>query len=181
MKTLSKTLLALSASSLMVMSANAAISYGNTAAAQPYVGVKVGQIDADQIDGKNTAYGVYGGYNFDQNFGIEAEFIGSDSKDFNVGNRPVEGDVKSYGVYGTYNYNFINTPFYAKGKLGVAKTEVDVNSRDATPYNVNSDKTGLAGGVGIGYKPTSNVGVEASYSYLSKDATMIGLGAHLTF
>ena len=181
MKTLSKTLLALSASSLMVMSANAAISYGNTAAAQPYVGVKIGQIDADQIDGKNTAYGVYGGYNFDQNFGIEAEFIGSDSKDFNDGNRPVEGDVKSYGVYGTYNFNVINTPFYAKGKLGVAKTEVDVNSRDATPYNVNSDKTSLAGGVGIGYKPTSNVGVEANYSYLSKDATMIGLGAHLTF
>lgn len=181
MKTLSKTLLALSASSLMVMSANAAISYGSTAVSQPYAGVKIGQINADQIDGKNTAYGVYGGYNFDQNFGVEAEFIGSDSKDFNIVNRPVKGDVKSYGVYGTYNYNFINTPFYAKGKLGLAKTEVDVTSRDAVTYNINSDKTGLAGGVGVGYKPTSNIGLEASYNYLSKDATMMGLGAHLTF
>ena len=45
MKTL-KTLLAVSASSLLAMSANAAISYGNSADAQPYVGAKIGQVDA---------------------------------------------------------------------------------------------------------------------------------------
>lgn len=181
MKTLSKTLLALSASSLLAVSANAAISYGTSAEAQPYVGVKIGQIDADQIDGKNTAYGVYAGYNFDQNFGAEIEYVGSDTKDFNVGARPVEGDVKSYGAYGTYRYNFVNTPFYAKGKLGIAKTEVDVTSRDAIAYSNKSDKTSLAGGVGVGFKPLANVGVEASYNYLSEDANAISLGAHLAF
>ncbi|MFB6348170.1 porin family protein [Moraxella marmotae] len=181
MKTLSKALLAVSASSLLAMSANAAISYGNSADAQPYVGVKIGQIDADQISGKNTAYGVYGGYNFDQNFGVEAEFVGTDSKKFHIGNAPVEGDVKTYGAYGTYRYNFMNTPFYAKGKLGIAKTEVDVKGREGVAYSQNRDKTSLAGGVGVGYKPTANFGVEASYNYLSEDATMLGLGAHLAF
>lgn len=180
MKTL-KTLLAVSASSLLAMSANAAISYGNSADAQPYVGAKIGQVDAKQINGKNTAYGIYAGYNFDQNFGVEAEFVGSDAKEFNTGMSPVKGDVKSFGAYGTYRYNFINTPFYAKGKLGIAKTKVDVTSRNATTYSNKSDKTSLAGGVGVGFKPLANVGVEASYNYLSEDANAISLGAHLAF
>ena len=180
MKTL-KTLLAVSASSLLAMSANAAISYGNSADAQPYVGVKIGQVDAKQINGKNTAYGIYAGYNFDQNFGVEAEFVGSDAKEFNAGMSPVKGDVKSFGAYGTYRYNFINTPFYAKGKLGIAKTKVDVTNRDAIAYSNKSDKTSLAGGVGVGFKPLANVGIEASYNYLSEDANAISLGAHLAF
>lgn len=180
MKTL-KTLLAVSASSLLAMSANAAISYGNSADTQPYVGAKIGQVDAKQINGKNTAYGIYAGYNFDQNFGVEAEFVGSDAKEFNAGMSPVKGDVKSFGAYGTYRYNFINTPFYAKGKLGIAKTKVDVTSRNATTYSNKSDKTSLAGGVGVGFKPLANVGVEASYNYLSEDANAISLGAHLAF
>nr|AAY57833.1 outer membrane protein J [Moraxella catarrhalis] len=180
MKTL-KTLLAVSAFSLLAMSANAAISYGNSADAQPYVGAKIGQVDAKQINGKNTAYGIYAGYNFDQNFGVEAEFVGSDAKEFNAGMSPVKGDVKSFGAYGTYRYNFINTPFYAKGKLGIAKTKVDVTSRNATTYSNKSDKTSLAGGVGVGFKPLANVGVEASYNYLSEDANAISLGAHLAF
>lgn len=180
MKTL-KTLLAVSASSLLAMSANAAISYGNSADAQPYVGAKIGQVDAKQINGKSTAYGIYAGYNFDQNFGVEAEFVGSDAKEFNAGVSPVKGDVKSFGAYGTYRYNFINTPFYAKGKLGIAKTKVDVTSRNATTYSNKSDKTSLAGGVGVGFKPLANVGVEASYNYLSEDANAISLGAHLAF
>ncbi|MPW58860.1 porin family protein [Moraxella catarrhalis] len=180
MKTL-KTLLAVSASSLLAMSANAAISYGNSADAQPYVGAKIVQVDAKQINGKNTAYGIYAGYNFDQNFGVEAEFVGSDAKEFNAGMSPVKGDVKSFGAYGTYRYNFINTPFYAKGKLGIAKTKVDVTSRNATTYSNKSDKTSLAGGVGVGFKPLANVGVEASYNYLSEDANAISLGAHLAF
>ncbi|WP_294033763.1 porin family protein [uncultured Moraxella sp.] len=182
MKTLSKALLALSASSVLAMSANAAISYGTSEAAQPYVGVKVGTIDADQIDGNVTSYGVYGGYNFDQNFGVEAEYMGSDTKDFNIGATPVEGDVKTYGVYGTYRYNFNNTPIYAKGKLGVAKTEVNVEGRNSSSsINSNTDETGIAGGVALGYKPTANFGVELGYNYLSSDANMAAIGAHFAF
>ncbi len=178
MKTLTKALIAVSASSLLAVSANAAISYGSSAGAQPYVGVKVGSIDADQVSGNAMAYGVYGGYNFDQNFGVEGELVRSEKKDFADGVFAREGQTKSYGVYGTYRYNFNNTPFYAKGKLGVSKTEVDVTGAG---YSENSDQTGIAGGVGLGFKPNSNIGVEASYNYLSKDASMLGLGAHLAF
>ncbi|MDO4894962.1 porin family protein [Moraxella sp.] len=177
MKTLQKSLLALSASALLATGANAAISYGSTAGSQAYVGVKVGQIDADQVNKKTTAYGVYGGYNFDERLGVEAEFIGSDKKDFDTN---LEGKTKSYGAYGTYRYNFNNTPIYAKGKLGVAKTETDVNSKSGN-YTSTTDTTGVAGGVALGYKPNNNFGIEAGYNYLSSDAKMLSLGAHFAF
>lgn len=181
MKTLQKSLLALSASALMATAANASIiSYGASADAQPYVGVKAAQVDADQMTRKPMAYGVYGGYNFDQNFGVEAEFLRSDNKDFTSAGTAYEGEVKSYGAYGTYRYNFNNTPFYAKGKIGVSKTEVDVTSK-AGNIKRNFDKTGVAGGLGVGFKPTSNFGVEAGYNYLSKDVKALSVGAHLAF
>ena len=47
MKTLQKTLLALAAGSLMTVGAQAAVNYGNTMTAQPYIGAKVGQYDLD--------------------------------------------------------------------------------------------------------------------------------------
>lgn len=180
MKTLNKAILALGASSVLTMSANAAITYGSSAAGQPYVGVKVGQIDIDGAPSKATAYGVYGGYNFDQNFGVEAEYIGSEDKGYTQGARDYEYNAKTYGAYGTYRYNFNNTPAYVKGKLGVAKTEVEDKSLDGR-YSAESDETGLAGGVAVGFNATPNVGIEAGYNYLGSDANMWGVGAHLKF
>ena len=177
MKTLQKTLLALAAGSLLSMGAQAAVSYGNGYTGQPYVGAKVGQFDLDRAGtDKPTAYGVYAGYNFDPNFGIEAEFVGSDSADYlNTG----EVDAKSYGAYGTYRYQFPNTGLYAKGKLGVAKTEVEGTG---TAFNNFSDSdTSLAGGVGLGYSVNPNFSVEAEYDKLGSDADLMTVGAQLKF
>ena len=158
MKTLQKTLLALAAGSLLSMGAQAAVSYGNGYTGQPYVGVKVGQFDLD-VNGadKPTAYGVYGGYNFDPNFGIEAEYVGSDDADYYNG----DIDAKTYGAYGTYRYQFPNTGLYAKGKLGVAKTKVEGNylSSSSTRNTYSDSDTSLAGGVGLGYSVNPNFAV----------------------
>ncbi|WP_350561647.1 porin family protein [Psychrobacter sp. CAL346-MNA-CIBAN-0220] len=176
MKTLQKTLFALAAGSLLSVGAQAAVSYGNGYTGQPYVGVKVGQFDLD-VNGadKPTAYGVYGGYNFDPNFGVEAEYVGSDDADY-YNNGDI--DAKTYGAYGTYRYAFPNTGIYAKGKLGVAKTKVEANTL-LTSYS-DSD-TSLAGGVGLGYSVNPNFGVEAEYDLLGSDANLMTVGAHLKF
>ena len=180
MKTLQKTLLALAAGSLLSMGAQAAVSYGNGYTGQPYVGVKVGQFDLD-VDGadKPTAYGVYGGYNFDPNFGIEAEYVGSDDADYYNG----DIDAKSYGAYGTYRYQFPNTGLYAKGKLGVAKTEIEGNflAKDLERKTLSNSDTSLAGGVGLGYSVNPNFSVEAEYDKLGSDADLMTVGAQLKF
>ncbi|WP_350657233.1 porin family protein [Psychrobacter sp. S1-30-MNA-CIBAN-0213] len=179
MKTLQKTLLALAAGSLLSVSAQAAVSYGNGYTGQPYVGVKVGQFDLD-VNGADdpTAYGVYGGYNFDPNFGIEAEYVGSDDADYRNG----DIDAKTYGAYGTYRYAFPNTGLYAKGKLGVAKTEVEGNYTVGTNrVSFSDDDTSLAGGVGLGYSVNPDFSVEAEYDVLGSDADLMTVGAHLKF
>lgn len=181
MKTLQKTLLAVAAGTLLSVSAQAAITYGNGYTGQPYVGVKVGQFDLDVDNADNpTAYGVYAGYNFDPNFGAELEYVGSDDADFRGG----DIDAKTYGAYGTYRYTFPNTALYAKAKLGIAKTEVEGD------YNVgafrvsdSTSDTGIAGGLGLGYAVTPNMGVEAEYAMMDSDvdAKLITVGAHLKF
>ncbi|MFZ2844980.1 porin family protein [Psychrobacter sp.] len=177
MKTLQKTLIALAAGSLLSMGAQAAVSYGNGYTGQPYVGAKVGQFDLD-VDGadKPTAYGVYGGYNFDPNFGIEAEYVGSDDADYYNG----DIDAKTYGAYGTYRYQFPNTGLYAKGKLGVAKTEIE-GSSTIPARSLSKDDTSLAGGVGLGYSVNPNFSVEAEYDKLGSDADLMTVGAQLKF
>ncbi|GAA0324497.1 porin family protein [Psychrobacter aestuarii] len=176
MKTLQKTLLALTAGSLMTVGAQAAVSYGNGYTGQPYVGAKVGQFDVD-VDGADdpTAYGVVAGYNFDPNFGMEAEYVGSDDADFRGG----DIDAKTYGAYGTYRYALPNTGIYAKGKLGVAKTEVEGTTALNSRYE--SDDTSLAGGVGLGYNVNPNFGVEAEYDMLGNDKDLMTIGANLKF
>ncbi len=178
MKTLQKTLFALAAGSLLSVSAQAAVSYGNGYTGQPYVGVKVGQFDLD-VDGADdpTAYGVYGGYNFDPNFGIEAEYVGSDDADYRGG----DINAKSYGAYGTYRYAFADTGIYAKGKLGVARTEIEASNTFANLSNGTNKDTDLAGGVGLGYSVNPNFSVEAEYDRLGSDVDLMTVGAQLKF
>lgn len=178
MKTLQKTLLAVAAGSLLSVSAQAAVSYGNGYTGQPYVGVKVGQFDLD-VNGADdpTAYGVYGGYNFDPNFGIEAEYVGSDDADYRGG----DIDAKSYGAYGTYRYAFADTGIYAKGKLGVARTEIEASNTTGNLFNGTDKDTDIAGGVGLGYSVNPNFSVEAEYDRLGSDVDLMTVGAQLKF
>lgn len=165
------------------VSANAktsTIAYGGTAVNQPYVGVKVGRV-SDSFDKTSsfdyTGYGVYGGYNFDQNFGVEADFIGTDKKN--------GGKAQAYGAYGTYRYNFENSPFYAKAKAGVSKVDAKqdyaaiVGNTIVTQTAEASDTT-FAYGLGAGYQ-TGNLGVEATFSRPHKSIDVVTIGAHLAF
>ncbi|MBO1531028.1 porin family protein [Psychrobacter sp. F1192] len=178
MKTLQKTLLALAVGSLVSVGAQAAVSYGSGYVGQPYVGIKAGQFDLDYSGAdKPTAYGVYAGYNFDPNFGMEVEYLGSDDADYRGG----DIDAKTYGAYGTYRYMFPNTALYAKGKLGVARTEVKATGAVPVSYNGKDKDTSLAGGVGLGYAVNSDFSVEAEYDKLGSDADLWTVGAHLKF
>lgn len=166
--------------SLVAVNAHSAVSYGSSSAGQVYVGVKAGLLDADFADKKTTAYGVYGGYNFDQTFGVEAEYLTTSTKSYDKDAKRYEYDAKSLGAYGTYRYHVPNTTIYLKGKLGMTKTEIDNRGVGFVDTHI-SDKTSLAGGVGAGFQITQNVGVEAGYSYLNADTKVLGVGAYFAF
>ena len=120
---------------------------------------------------------MYGGYNFDPNFGIEAEYVGSDDTDYRGG----DIDAKSYGAYGTYRYAFADTGIYAKGKLGVARTEIEASNTTGNLFNGTDKDTDIAGGVGLGYSVNPNFSVEAEYDRLGSDVDLMTVGAQLKF
>lgn len=181
MKTLQKSLLAAAILFTGAVSANAAVTYGAGVAGQPYVGAKASQLNISGIQGasKATAYGVYGGYQYDQNFGAEVEYQGSSNKEYTYKNNRYNLKAKTFGAYGTYKYGFNNTPFYAKAKLGIAKNDVTDTGKTVT-YNNKRSSTGIGGGLGLGYT-TGNFGVEATYDALPSSTKALSVGAHIKF
>ena len=197
MNTLQKTLLALTTGALMTAGANAAVTYGNGYAGQTYLGVKAGQYDVDAEDADEaTSYGVYGGYKFTPNFGIEGEYLGTSDETI-IDNRlaEVEYSGQVLGLYGTYDYMFPNTGgLYAKGRLGFADNEIEIDAKNKVTGNSGSDTisdTGVAGGLGLGFNISPMASVEAMYNYYPSiegdddtedlDVSGITLGAHLKF
>ena len=191
MKNLQKVLVALSVGSLMSVSAQAAINY----AGQPYAGVKIGQYSPDEVEDDAFSYGVYGGYKFTNQFGIEAEYLTtSDADAFEDEFEKNEYSADVYGLYATYDYAFPNTALYAKGRLGVAKNEIDVDYNDKIISSDSDSRsfsdTGVAGGLGLGYNITPMASIEAMYNFYPSielddgdeiDANGITIGAHLKF
>ncbi|OOS24269.1 outer membrane beta-barrel protein [Moraxella pluranimalium] len=182
MKLFTKAALVLATSAAFAVSAQAA-NFGALSTGNAYVGAKVGQIMPDSsyenVDNL-TAYGVYGGYNFDQNLGIEADFMATETK--KDANNVIEYNVKTVGVYGTYRYNFETVPVYAKAKLGMnyhnTKVEMIVPGYS---YEETDSSTKVAGGVALGYKPLQNLGLELAYDRIASDANLVTLGAHFAF
>lgn len=191
MKLLSKCVLTIITTALISVSANASV----------YVGVKGGKLMIDEkqinIDGFKFEdpwmYGVYGGYGLDDNFAIEAEYTMTEKGevDYTGSNSVLKGvkaTLKSQvgAAYGVYRYHLPDTGFYGKGKVGYAftKAETEVQLKNTASSSSSSNKgedSGLAFGVGVGYEPTSNIGIEAEYSKHTSDSAAVTIGAHIKF
>ena len=191
MNTLQKALIALSVGSLMSVSAQAALNY----AGQPYAGVKIGQYSPDEAEDDAVSYGVYGGYKFTPEFGIEAEYLTtSDTDAYEDRFEKSEYSADVYGVYGTYDYTFPSTALYVKGRLGIAKNKINVDYTDKIiPSDSDSasfSDTGVAGSLGLGYNLSPMASIEALYNIYPTidwdgdedlDANGFTLGAHFKF
>lgn len=175
-----KAVLALLVGCFMSAGAQAAVSYGD---GQPYVGAKIGQfmIDEGELDDP-TAFGAYAGYNFTPEFGMEVEYVGSSEESINISGVNVDYGLKTYGIYGTYRYVFPNTALYAKGKLGFAKAEINVEANGFGGSASDSDSdTGVAGGIGLGYLVNPNIAIEGEYAIVAEDIDLLTIGANFKF
>ncbi len=152
-------------SKLFVIAAATAITSGAAFAADPgfYVGADVGaskqSVDSGNPTSENPAIGgIYGGYNFDKNFGIEAnyEYLGKTKVE---GQSDVETQVAGVDFVGRYP---ATDKLDLYGKLGVAYVHRELNGT-----GIDDSKNGAAGKVGIGgeYKVAKNIGVRAEIDH----------------
>ena len=82
-----------------------------------------------------------------------------------------------------------NTALYAKGRLGIAKNEIEVDYTDKEDsfysYNASESETSIAGGLGLGYNITPMASVEVMYNMYPSvediDVDGVTLGAHVKF
>lgn len=183
MKNLQKVLVALSVGSLMSVSAQAALFSGTDYTGQPYIGAKVGQFMLDDSDlDEPTAFGAYAGYNFTPAIGMEVEYVGSSEESIREDDVNIDYDLKTYGIYGTYRYAFPNTALYAKGKLGFAKAEIDVEASGPEGSGSTSEsESGVAGGIGLGYSINPNLAIEGEYAIVAEDVDLLTIGANFKF
>lgn len=118
-------------------------------------------------DDKDTAYRIGVGYQFNQNFGLEASYIDFGNVDASgtyLGaplTADAEADAFQLAVTGTMP---INESFAVIGKLGIARTSVDVSGALAgIPVSVSDDSTGLTYGIGVKYNINKAMAIRAQY------------------
>jgi OOP family OmpA-OmpF porin len=188
MTKLKKRIAALSVSSAMML----AVSH---ASAQAYVGGSVGQSDIDEeittglitsgsVDGKDSAFKIFGGYMFNRNFGIEGAYVdlGEVSYSGFFGASTVTGgsvEVTGFNISALGAYP-INEQFSVFGKIGMFLWKAEASDTTAgAPFSAKDDGADVSFGVGLGYNFTRNLGVRAEWEMFKTDdadATLLSVG-----
>jgi OOP family OmpA-OmpF porin len=147
---------------LLATTAVAGAAQAQTTTPHAYVGVGAATADNKTSDSYKTGAKIYGGYEIDQNWGVEAGYTDFGKKDVGTGN------VKGSGTYVAGKYSVpLGERFSGYGKLGVSYNERKFDNGAGT--RVNNYDTGLYGGVGVEYKLNQNVALNAEYERYGKD------------
>jgi len=183
---------ALAASALALGGALAATQ----ASAQAFVGGSIGQsdisdditvglIDANQsIDGKDTAWKIFGGYMFSPHFGVEGAYVslGELSYSGSFQGAAVTGgkvEVTGFNVAALGSYP-VTEQFSVFGKIGLFLWEAKASdTTGGAPFSAKTDGTDVSFGVGVGYNLTRNLGLRAEWELFKlddADASLISVG-----
>lgn len=173
MRPLARLIAAGSAGTLLLVLGVAPAAAQNTGI---YVGVGAGQSRTDfcddfgipgpNCDDKDTGIKIFGGYNFTQNFGLEAGWI--DLGEVKVsgpgGSASVEVDGFQFAAVGTYP---INPQFSIFGKIGVYMWDASLKS--TIGVSASDDGTDLMFGAGVGWNFTPNLTLRAEWERFDLD------------
>jgi len=146
-----------------------------------YIGAKVGIMDVDDSAfDEATNGGVLIGYEFERqgsiSWGVEAEFTTSLSDgDFEVFGVSGDWDIDTQALYGVAKFG---DQFYGKLKAGVLREDISASAGGAS---ANESDTGFSAGLGVGWRATDRIAVEAEYTQIEEDAAFYSAGVNFTF
>jgi OOP family OmpA-OmpF porin len=184
----------LGAALVVPFSAQAAGGYAGGAFGQSTYDIEDPLPTATSRDEKGNAWKLYGGYEFNQNWGVEGGYanLGKMRNVYNESGISVATAVKSYSLYvaGTGTLP-LNDQFSLFGKLGLATNHVSVSATATAAGGSGSatatdSKSGLMFGVGAAYAFTKNVALTMEYEDFGKSsgdvkAQMWSLGVRFKF
>lgn len=142
----------------------------NTFSPRPYVGIAVSGAKNQATDNWRASPKVFGGYDIDQNWGVELGYThhGSEDYDTNSNALPVRAQVKGSDSYVAAKYAMpVNDRVSAYAKLGASYSE---RKNDLSGVGRITDRdTGVYGSVGVQYALNQNVSVVGEYERYGKD------------
>lgn len=158
----------------------AATAVGSAQAAGPYVGVGVASADHSynlsgttngSTDGYKASGKIFGGYDLDQTWGVEAGYtdVRKSAYNYTLNGAPgrAESDGHSFYVAGKATAP-INEQFSVFGKLGAANNKSTLSSTTTPAFNRSNSKTELYAGVGVQYNLNQKVALTAEYERYGK-------------
>ena len=121
-----------------------------------------GLISSGTVDGEDSGFKLYGGYQFNPYFGVEMAFVdlGTASYSGTFGGFPVAGgkvDVWGLGFFAVGAWP-VTPSFSLFGKLGLFSWEAEWSDMPGgVPSSSTENGADLAGGVGLNYSFTKNL------------------------
>ena len=134
-----------------------------------YVGGEVGSTKFDGASGNEASYGVVAGYNFNQNFAVEAGYGRLGKVDF-MG-YDVKFDQTQVSLIGSLP---LNNEFSVYARLGY-------NDLKASVAGSSASDTGALYGVGVGYNFNKNISGRLEVQRPAADVTNVRVGVIYSF
>ena len=164
-----------------------------------YIGGSVGQSDMDDgnttglitsgsVDGSDTGYKIFGGYEFNKHFGLELAYVdlGKASYSGTFFGAPVTG-----GTVETWGLNFsavgtlpLGSNFALFGKVGFFTWESKASDvTGGVPFSGKDDGTDVSYGLGASYNFTKNFGIRAEWERFKAvgDIDLLSIGVVYKF
>lgn len=157
----------------------AATAMGSAQAAGPYVGVGAAMADHNGVpgttnssaDGYKASGKIFGGYDIDQTWGVEAGYtdVRKSNSNYTLNGLPghAESDGNSFYVAGKATAP-INDQVAVYGKLGAARNKSTLTSSTDPVLNRSESKTEAYGAVGVQYNLNQKVALTAEYERYGK-------------
>ncbi|MDC8759068.1 outer membrane beta-barrel protein [Janthinobacterium fluminis] len=147
-----------------------------------YVGVNVGRgeqkISIPVVSGKETktSYKLYGGYNFDKNFGVEGGYVDFGKAKFT--NKTYSSEAKSKAFYVAATGTLpVSDEFGVFAKVGLSANRVSYDFKDTGMRGSSSaNRSSLIFGLGASYNVTKEIAIVAEYENFGKIAKGDGGG-----
>lgn len=167
---------------------SAAQAQTTTTPGHAYLGVGVASADHEDSrgfegDGYKASGKIFGGYEFNQNWGVEAGY--TDFRKSDVSGTAGRGETKGYGYYVAAKATKpINEKVGVYGKLGLQNSQRELSTAGLT---VKDHATDAYGAVGVQYNVNEQVGLVAEYERYGKSkdfgasANVLTVGARYSF
>jgi OOP family OmpA-OmpF porin len=140
--------------------------YGGLGVGRNYTNLDTGTI-AGSTDDKDTAWKLFGGYQFNRYLGVEAGYVdlGKAGVSGTSGGNPAaasfDSTVWQASAVGSYP---LSQQFAVTGKLGVARADTEISGNiGAAPIATTDHNTAPTYGLGLRYDVNKNVGVRAEW------------------